>query len=76
MAKPTTEALDSFEFAARAARTASQNLGMLNSQNIYAHSMATATVSMAEGLAQLTVGVRATYMLLEEIKSTMARQVR
>lgn len=78
MSKPTEMAKTRFDYANRAAKEAAAALDKKSAtpadiqQSSY--NQAAALAHVARGLGDLAVGVRATYILLEEIKGMLERQ--
>jgi hypothetical protein len=70
MSRPTETAEDAFQFAMHELQ---QVKTTMNDQVVDVH-MRSALSSMAWGLKNLSVGVRATYMLLEEVQKDLRRR--
>jgi hypothetical protein len=80
MAKPTEMAKSHFDYAARAAAAAAQFLDKNNAtaaeRQAGDYNQAAALTHLARGLGELATGLRATYLLLEEVKNLIERQSR
>jgi hypothetical protein len=70
-----------FDYADRAAAEATQLLNMNSSSEadlahlqMGAYNLAVAVAHMSKGLSELATGLRATYLLLEEVKTRLDRQ--
>ena len=72
MAKPTEQAQKHFDYAVRAAKMATQFWEKPNptdgDKQLGEYNQATAVAHLAKGLSELAVGLRATYILLEEVR--------
>ena len=74
MAKPTEEAAAFYDMAAQAASLAEQvTYGTTNHTGVW---LAKSLNHLAKGAQRTNTGLRATYMLLEEIKTMLQRQGR
>lgn len=67
--RPTDKASYSFEFAKNSANNF--NLGSVSNDQKF---LFTTLAKIAEGLQHMTKGMRATYILLEEVKELIQRQ--
>jgi hypothetical protein len=80
MAKPTEMAKSQFDYAAQTATAAAQFLDKSNAtaaeRQAGDYNQAAALAHLARGLSELAIGLRATYVLLEEVKSLIERQSR
>jgi hypothetical protein len=75
--RPTEEAKGRFGYADRAATQASiayDQVSPANADQVGNHSMAVAMAHLARGLNHLSDGLRATYILLEDVKQQLDRQ--
>jgi hypothetical protein len=68
--RPTEKANMSFEFAKNSANNFKLNKTIPADQQF----MFTCLAKLAEGLQQMNTGLRATYILLEEVKAQLDRQ--
>ena len=74
MAKPTEEAAGFYDLAAQCASLAEQvTYGTTNQTGAW---LAKSLNQLAKGLQRTNTGLRATYILLEEIKNSLSRQGR
>jgi hypothetical protein len=71
MAKPTEEAASNYDMAAQLASLAEQ--AAYGTTNRTGGMLAKAVYHMIKGLQHTNTGLRATYMLLEEIKKSLDR---
>ena len=73
MAKPTEQAEKYFDYAQKAAKVAAQFLAKPKltpeDTQLGAYNQAVAMVHLTRGLSELAVGLRATYLLLEQQQS-------
>jgi hypothetical protein len=80
MARPTEQAQKWFEnaqtIAARAERTLWKTPMTSSSHQSGIYDQAMALGNLAKGLGEIAVGLRATYILLEEVKNLLERQGR
>ena len=76
--KPTEEAEKHFKYALQAAQLvahgANKDTLTAKEQALVAYNHAVGLAAMARGLGELSIGVRATYNLMEEIKILIQRQ--
>lgn len=68
--RPTDKAFYAFEFAKNSANNFNRGKSVPADQQF----MFIALAKMAEGLQHLSTGIRATYILLEEVKTQLDRQ--
>jgi hypothetical protein len=75
MASPTESAKAQFDYAANAAKTATQYLNKQQASagdsQLGSYNQAVALAHLAMGLSNLATGLRATYMLLEDVKGQL-----
>ena len=81
MTRPTESAKTHFDYAVRTAKAAAVTLGKNdlispNEMQLGNYNHVAAVAHMAKGLSDLSVGLRATYILLEEVKNLLERQRR
>jgi hypothetical protein len=74
MARPTEEAADNYNLASQFASLAEQ--ATFGTTNKNANALANAVKHLAKGLQGTNTGLRATYILLEEIKNALNRPAR
>jgi hypothetical protein len=74
-AKPSEKARSSFDRAKTHARMAhSESTSLKGAEQMFRSHLAVSVYELAEGLESLTVGVRATYILLEEVKRMLEQR--
>jgi hypothetical protein len=76
MASPTENASASFRQFGRLSRDNAQptNISTIGDVAAKVSNISYAMTNLAEGLDQLSTGLRATYILLEQIQASLARQ--